>query len=112
MSKRLRPDTWPSDTDVCHDLASLRARDEIAAAIVSSRGKPVSEWGDALSALGHGSSHEVRAAVLALNRLTDASVVSLSISANAASASKAAEAGGPKTAAEIVGPVLTPAFVN
>ena len=79
----------------------------IAEEVIKARGKPVTEWGPALSALGTQSSADVRTALVALGRLADASLVSLEVEANGVSVT-AKPAAPPKSAAEVVGPILTP----
>lgn len=97
--------------DLQSDVESQEAMNRIAEELVKVRGKPVSEWGPALSAIGTQSSRDVRTALIALNRLADASLVSLSVSANGATVSAAPQA-APKSVGELVGPILTPAIVN
>jgi hypothetical protein len=97
--------------DLVADVGSHEAMNEIVEELVKARGKPVSEWGPALSTLGRQSSVDVRTALIALTRLADASMVSLEIAAHGVSLG-AKRADAPKSAAQIVGPILTPAGVN
>jgi hypothetical protein len=97
--------------DLQSDVESQDAMNRIAEELVKVRGKPVTEWGPALSAIGSQNSRDVRTALVALNRLAGASLVSLSVDANGV-AMNASPSAAPKSAADLVGPLLTPAFVN
>lgn len=97
--------------DLQRDVESYDAMNRIGDELAKVRGKPVGEWGPALSAIGSQSSGDVRTALVALNRLADASLVSLSVDANGSTVN-ATVAPPPKTPAEIVGPILTAAGVN
>lgn len=97
--------------DLQRDVESYDAMNRIGDELAKVRGKPVSEWGPALSAIGAQSSADVRTALVALNRLAGASLVSLSVDANGATVNATA-APAPKSAAELVGPILTPAGVS
>lgn len=94
--------------DLEADIASQRAIDLIVKQLDRTRGKPVAEWGPLLEAVGKQSSDDVRAAVLALRRLSGAEIVELSLSAKGVTAAAKPEAVAPKTLAEVVGPVLAP----
>lgn len=97
--------------DLESDLQSYDAMNHIAEQLVKAQGKPVGEWGPALSAVGSQNSRDVRTTLVALHQLADAGVVSMNVDANGARLSSVTGV-APKTTAEIVGPLLTPAGVS
>jgi len=94
--------------DLQSDIDSKQAIDRIVKQLGASQGKPVEEWGKLLESVGKQSSSDVRAAVLALRRLSGAEVVSMSLDAKGVSVAAKPETSAPKTIAEVVGPLLSP----
>jgi hypothetical protein len=90
------------------DIDSRKAIDRIVKQLGASKGRPVEDWGKLLESVGKQSSSDVRAAVLALRRLSGAEVVSMSLSAKGVTAAAKPEASAPKTIGEVVGPLLSP----
>lgn len=110
-SATLRDYKATTGRDLQSDVESQDAMNRIAEEVVKVRGKPVTEWGPALSAIGTQNSRDVRTALVALNRLADASLVSLSVDANG-STMNATPSAAPRSVGDLVGPILTPAGVN
>lgn len=94
--------------DLSDDIDSKRAIDVMVKQLGNAKGKPVGEWGKLLEAVGKQSSSDVRAAVLAMRRLSGAEVVDLSLTAKGVTVAAKPEAASPKTVAEVVGPMLAP----
>lgn len=94
--------------DLGQDIESLAAIERMSKQAVKARGKPVAEWGKLLESVGKQSSRDVRAALLALRRLSGAELVSLNLNAGGVTATAKPEAAATKTIAEIVGPVIGP----
>lgn len=94
--------------DLSADIDSKRAIDLMVKQLGDAKGKPVGEWGKLLESVGKQSSADVRAAVLALRRLSGAEVVDLSLTAKGVTVAAKPEAAAPKTVAEVVGPMLAP----
>lgn len=94
--------------DLSDDIDSKHAIDRIVKQLGDAKGKPVGEWGKLLESVGKQSSGDVRAAVLALRRLSGAEVVGLSLSAKGVTVAAKPEVAAPKTIAETVGPMLSP----
>lgn len=90
------------------DIDSKKAIDRMVKQLDNASGKPVDEWGKLLEAVGKQSSSDVRAAVLALRRLSGAEVVAMSLTAKGTTVSAKPEVAAPKTIAEVVGPLLAP----
>jgi hypothetical protein len=90
------------------DVDSKKAIDRIVTQLDASKGKPVAEWGKLLESVGKQSSSDVRAAVLALRRLSGAEVVDMSLSAKGVTVAAKPEVAAPKTIADVVGPLLSP----
>lgn len=94
--------------DLSDDIATQRAVELIGKKLDQARGKPVEEWGGVLEAVGKQSSSDVRAAVLALNRMAGAQLVNLSLEGRGFNATAQPQAATPRALQDIVGEVMAP----
>jgi hypothetical protein len=94
--------------DLSDDLSTAKAVELIGKKLDQVRGKPVEEWGGVLEAIGKQSSADVRAAVLAMNRMAGAQLVNLTLEGRGFNAIATPQATTPRALQDVVGEVMAP----
>jgi hypothetical protein len=89
------------------DLQSERALEGLLTETANLRGKPVNEWGPLLESIGSQQSTDMRASILALRRLTGASVVMLDAEVAGQNASVRGESTSAASLDEQVGQLMS-----
>ncbi len=94
--------------DLDDDVASERAAQLIAKRVVEARGKPPEQWGKVLEAVGKQASIDVRAAMLAMHKLSGAYVTQLDVTVGGTTHKASTKLPAPPSLAATVGTVMGP----